>query len=134
MAEASGDQDETVTDGRERVSDVLGSLKDAADTIIEEQKARVAETIRGFARALRRSADAFAGEGGTTIARAAGELAERVEEFSDTVRGGHWRAVLADLEDGVRARPELSFTGAFAAGFLVSRLMAGAASRSEAEP
>jgi len=134
MAEASGDRDETVTDGGARAADVLGGLRDAADTIIEEQKARVAETVRGFAHALRRSSDAFAEEGGPTIARAAGQIAEQVEEFSDTMRSRHWRTVLADLEDGVRARPELYFAGALAAGFLVGRFIAGAAAKPAAEP
>ncbi len=136
MAEAGGDHNEAVTDGRERAIDVLGSLRDAADTLIEEQKARMAETVRGFAHALRRSAHAFAAEegGGTTIARAAGQIAAQVEEFSDTIGRRPWRTVLADLEDGARARPDLFFAGALAAGFLMGRLIAGAAVRPEAEP
>lgn len=132
MSEAGGNHDETATDAdaRARVADLLDSLKNAADSIIEQQKARMAETVRGFAAALRRGADAFAEEGGgTPVARAAGQIAAQVEEFSDTIERRPWRAMLADLEDGVRARPDLFFAGALAAGFLMGRLIAGTSER-----
>jgi len=41
--------------------------------------------------------------------------------------------VLADVEDGVRARPDLFFAGALATGFFVGRLVAGAGSRRATE-
>jgi hypothetical protein len=129
--------DETAGDGAVRTADVLASLKDAADALVEEQKKWLAEAVRGFAQALRRSADAFADEaaegGGSAVARAAGRIAAEVEDFSAAIEERPWRAVLADLEEGARIRPELFFAGALAAGFLVGRLVAGAGARRTAE-
>jgi hypothetical protein len=135
MVDAGADQEfcDTASSGARAASDVLGGLKDAADTLIEDQKARVADTVHGFAQALRKSADAFAEEGSGAVARAASQMAEQVEGLSHTMRERPWRAVLSDLEDGMRCRPDLFFVGALAAGFLFGRLVAGAAARDAAE-
>lgn len=135
MADASADREfgDAAAAGARDASDVIGGLKDAADTLIEDQKVRVADTVHGFAQALRKSADAFAEEGGGAVARAASQMAERVEGVSHAMRERPWRTVLADLEDGLRRRPDLFFAGALAAGFLFGRLVAGATARDAAE-
>jgi ElaB/YqjD/DUF883 family membrane-anchored ribosome-binding protein len=135
MAEASADQEfrDAASTAAQAASDVLGGLKDAADTLIEDQKARVADTVQGFAQALRKSADAFAEEGSDAVARAANQVADQAEGLSHSMRERPWRAVLADLEDGMRRRPDLFFAGALAAGFLFGRIVAGATARDAAE-
>jgi hypothetical protein len=135
MADASADQEfgGAASTGAGAASDLLGGLKDAANTLIEDQKTRIADTVRGFAQALKKSADAFAEEGGGAVARAASQMAERVEGLSDSVRERPWRTVLADLEDGMRRRPDLFFVGALAAGFLFGRIVAGTTTRDAAE-
>jgi hypothetical protein len=122
---------------REAAGGFADDMRGAADSLIHEQKARVADMAQGFAQALRRSADAFAQEGGGgPIAHYADSVAERVEQLSDTVRRQHWRDTLATVEDAARQRPELFFIGAVAAGFVMGRMLtAGAAApRRTVEP
>jgi ElaB/YqjD/DUF883 family membrane-anchored ribosome-binding protein len=100
-------------------------VRAATDSLIEEQKARVAETAQGFARALQRTADAFAEEGGTVIAQCADRAAAQVKQFSESVRQQTWREALGSLEGAARRQPELFIAGAVAAGFLLGRFIAG---------
>lgn len=112
-------------DMREEARNLAAEVRDAAQSLIDEQKVRVAELAQGFAHALRRSADAFTEEGGTLIARYAGRVADQVEEFSESVRTQSWRDMLTTAEDAARRRPELFLAGAVAAGFLVGRMLTG---------
>lgn len=118
-AEAAG---ETIRDAAGRFT---SDLRGAADLLIEDQKVRLADLTQGLANALRRSADAFAEEGGTVVARLADQAADQVELLSDTVRRESWRALAANVEVAARRRPELFLAGAVAAGFLLARLLSG---------
>jgi hypothetical protein len=130
LGAAAGDFAEDVRDGAEGfMQDVRG----AAESLLDEQKARVADMAHGFANALRGSADAFAEEGSAVVARYADQIAEQVDHLCDAVRHQHWRDLLANVEDAARRRPEWFLAGAIAAGFLVGRIMTGAAPRDSAE-
>jgi hypothetical protein len=121
-------------DLRETAGGLAHEMSAAAESLLDEQKARMADMAHGFANALRRSADAFAEEGGgAVVARYADQVAEQVDHLSDAVRHQHWRDLLASVEDTARRRPELFFAGAIAAGFLVGRMLTGAAPRDGAE-
>jgi hypothetical protein len=98
-------------------------MRGAAETLADEQKARVAQAAQGFAHALRRSADAFAQEGDTTIAHCADRAADHVEGLANTVRTQTWRDLAATVEDLARRRPELFFAGAVFAGYLAGRVL-----------
>jgi hypothetical protein len=114
-------------------TDFAEDLRGAAANLLDEQKAHMADLAHGFATALRRSADAFAAEGGTIVAHYADQMADRVDHLSDAVRNQAWRDLLANVEDTARRRPELVLAGAVAAGFVLVRMMTGAAPRDAAE-
>lgn len=120
-------------DLRATASDFTQDVRGAAESPIDEQKAHMADLAHGFATALRRSADAFAEEGGTVVAHYADQMAEQVDHLSDAVRNRNWRDLLADVEGTARRRPELFLAGAIAAGFVMARMITGAAPRDRAE-
>ena len=120
-------------DLRDTASGFTRDVRGAAEGLLEEQKARVADLAHGVATALRRSADAFAEEGGTVVAHYADQMAMQVDHLSDAVRNQNWRELLASVEDTARRRPELFLAGAIAAGFVMVRMMTGTAPRDSAE-
>lgn len=120
---------------REEAQGFASDLRDAARNLMDEQKARMADLAQGFAHALRRSADAFAEEGGTVVARVAGRVADQVDDLSETVRNHDWRDMRTRIETAARRRPELFLAGAVAAGFFVGRVLSGPGGlREAAEP
>ncbi|MGH7087645.1 MAG: hypothetical protein ACREFQ_01960 [Stellaceae bacterium] len=118
---------------REEARGFTEDIREAAQSLADEQKGRVADLAHGFAHALRRSADAFAEEGGTAVARYAGRMADQVEKLSETVRSESWGEMLANLEHATRRRPELFFVGAVAAGFFFGRMLTGGGAREAME-
>lgn len=120
-------------DLRDTASGFTQDIRGAAESLIDEQKENVADLAHGCALALRRSADAFAEEGVVIVAQYADQMADQVDHLSDAVRSRNWRELLANAEDAARRRPELFLAGAIAAGFVMVRLMTGAAPRDRAE-
>jgi hypothetical protein len=117
----------------QRGDDLGGAAQQAAASLIDEQKAHMADLAHGFATALRRSADAFADEGGSVVAHYADRMADEVDHLSDAVRNRDWRDLLAKVEDVARRRPELVLAVAIAAGFAMVRMMTVAAPPDAAE-
>ena len=111
-------------DLRDKAGAFTADMRGAAESLIDEQKVHMANLAHGFANALRRSADAFAEEGGTVVAHYADQVADHVDHLSDAVRNQHWRDLVANVEDTARRRPELFLAGAVAAGFVLGRAMA----------
>lgn len=121
--------------GRRAAEEVLGSarqgarrfgtqMRDAAQSVLREQKDRMADAVHGLAEALRRTADSLEREENVAVARYADQAAVQVDRWSDTVRQRDIADILAVAEDFARRQPSLFLASAVAAGFVLGRVLA----------
>ncbi|HMD64464.1 MAG TPA: hypothetical protein VKF83_10895 [Stellaceae bacterium] len=131
-ADAKGGRGESV------VTEFLDAARSAAESLLEEQKRQVAERVSGVAEALRCAIHPLDRSQNRIMARYVEEAADRVEDFSRTVRERHWNELVADTEEFARRQPTLFVIGAVATGFLIGRLLwtsaAGERERATAAP
>jgi ElaB/YqjD/DUF883 family membrane-anchored ribosome-binding protein len=104
-------------------------MRDAAGSLIDEQKERMAVAVHGVADMLRRTADTLERENNATAAHYADKAAMQIDRLSDTVRNRELGEMVASTEDFARRQPALFIAGAVAAGFVIGRLLARPARR-----
>ncbi len=109
--------------GRHGARHLGNRLRDAAQSLIHEQKDRAANAVEGLAQALRQTADQLEREEKPTAARYADRAASQVAQFSETVRARDVEELLVEVEGFARRQPTLFFAGALAAGFLLGRVL-----------
>jgi hypothetical protein len=109
--------------GRQGARHLGNRLRDAAQTLIHEQKDRAADAVEGMAHALRQAADQLGREEKPMAARYADQAAAQVAQFSATVRARKVEELLLEVESFARRQPTLFFAGALAAGFLLGRVL-----------
>jgi len=118
--EQAGAAGEAVQRQAGRIGD---QMREAAESLLHEQKDRMAEAVHGFAEALRRAADSLEHEDKAMAARYADQAADRIDRFSTTMRERDLGEMMANAEAFARRRPSLFIAGAVAAGFVVGRLL-----------
>jgi ElaB/YqjD/DUF883 family membrane-anchored ribosome-binding protein len=99
-------------------------MRDAAQSLIDEQKERMAAAVQGVADMLRRTADTLERENNATAAHYASRVATQIDRFSATVRDRKFGEMVASTEDFARRQPALFIASAVAAGFVIGRLLA----------
>ena len=104
-------------------TEFLDAARSAAESLLEEQKRRIADRISGIARALRSAAQPLDESQSHIIARYLEQGAMQVDSFSRTMRERHWGELVADSEDFARRQPTWFVLGAVATGFVVGRLL-----------
>jgi ElaB/YqjD/DUF883 family membrane-anchored ribosome-binding protein len=118
---------DTVETGRERaasvVTEFLDSARSAAESLLEEQKRQVADRVSGVGEALLSAVSPLDRSQNALIARFLEQAADRVENFSRTLRGRRWTDLVADTEGYARRQPTLFVLGAIATGFVLGRLL-----------
>jgi ElaB/YqjD/DUF883 family membrane-anchored ribosome-binding protein len=107
-------------------------MREAASSLIDEQKERMAVAVHGIADMLRRTADTLERENNATAAHYADQAAAQIDRISDTVRNRELSDMVAGTEDFARRQPALFIAGAVAAGFVIGRLLARPARREDA--
>lgn len=112
------------TAAQRQVARLGEQMRDAAESLVEEQKERMAVAVRGVADMLRRTADTLERENNTTAAHYAGRVAAQIDRFSTAVREREISEMVASTEDFARRQPALFIAGAVAAGFVIGRLLA----------
>jgi hypothetical protein len=127
-----GDPFETMKDGdaleemRTVAGQIVDEIRDAAETLLEEQKQRAADAVHSVADALQRTAQTLDREN-MPIAHYATRAAERIDEFSERFRQRRWSDLTAEAEGFARRQPALFLAGAVAMGFVFGRVMASSA-------
>jgi ElaB/YqjD/DUF883 family membrane-anchored ribosome-binding protein len=101
-----------------------GQMREAAASLLDEQKERMASAVHGIADMLRRTADTLERENNATAARYADRAAAQIDRLSQTVRNRELGEIVASTEDFARRQPALFVAGAVAAGFVLGRLLA----------
>ena len=104
-------------------TEFLDAARSAAESLLEEQKRRIADRISGIARALRSAAQPLDESQSHIIARYLEQGAMQVDSFSRRMRERHWGELVGDTEDFARRQPTWFVLGAVATGFVVGRLL-----------
>ena len=112
------------TAAQRQVAQLGEQMRDAAESLVEEQKERMAAAVQGVADMLRRTADTLERENNATAAHYAGRVAAQIDRFSTAVREREIGEMVASTEDFARRQPALFIAGAVAAGFVIGRLLA----------
>jgi ElaB/YqjD/DUF883 family membrane-anchored ribosome-binding protein len=99
-------------------------MREAAQSLLDEQKERVAAAVHSIADMLRRTADTLESENNAAAADYAGRAAAQIDRFSATVREREFAEMVASTEAFARRQPALFVAGAVAAGFVIGRLLA----------
>jgi vacuolar-type H+-ATPase subunit E/Vma4 len=92
----------------------------------EEQKARGAEAMQGFARAIS-SATGELDDQSPMVARYVRDAAKQVDSLSSNIRGRSVTELMQAATDLARSQPAVFFAGAMAAGFALSRFLKSSA-------
>jgi vacuolar-type H+-ATPase subunit E/Vma4 len=103
-------------------ADVGHEIKEAA----EEQKARGAEAMQGFARAISSAASEIENQS-PAVARYVRDAAKQVDDLSSNIRGRSVTELMQAATDLARSQPAVFFAGAMAAGFALSRFLKSSA-------
>ena len=104
---------------------LLDGVREAADAVVGEQKARAAELVKGLARTLRRTARTLDEHQIGVAARYADRAAGEVDRWGDAVGSRSLGSLAADVEALARREPEWFIAGAAVAGFLLGRMLRG---------
>ena len=121
---AAGHHDPAQTGGARAgsvVTEFLDAARSAAESLLEEQKRQVADRVSGVGEALRSAIGPLDRSQSAIVARVVEQAADRVENFSRTLRNWHWNELVADTENYARRQPTLFVLGAIATGFLLGR-------------
>src|SRR5207302_2325260 len=86
-------------------TEFLDAARSAAESLLEEQKRRIADRISGIASALRSAAQPLDESQSHIIARYLEQGAMQVDSFSRRMRERHWGELVADTEDFARRQP-----------------------------
>ncbi len=99
---------------------VVEDLRNAAGSLLAEQRSRAADTVHGIAEALHRTAEGLHREK-MPLAPYADRVADHIATFSGRIREQRWSDLVADAEAVAHRQPVLFLVGAIAAGFIAGR-------------
>jgi hypothetical protein len=101
---------------------IIDDIRDAAGSLLAEQRLRAAETVHGIAEALHRTAETLQREN-VPLAAYADHAADRVAAFSMRIREQRWSDLVADAEALAHRQPALFLAGAISLGFIAGRFL-----------
>jgi hypothetical protein len=110
-------------------SELIGSVREGANSLFEEQRDRLADEIAAFGNVVRKSVEAIEESKSGAIARYADDVAQQVSGFAETLRGRSLSAMAGDVEDFARRWPIVFIASAVGLGFIGGRFLVSSASR-----
>ncbi|HLJ62671.1 MAG TPA: hypothetical protein VKT70_01105 [Stellaceae bacterium] len=119
---------EAAVHARQSTTRMGAQMRDMAQSMLEDQRARMADQVHGLAEALRRTASHLEHDDRGGLARYADQAAEGIDRLSERLREQRVNEMMEGVRDFARARPPLFIAGAVAAGFLLGRMVVGSRS------
>jgi hypothetical protein len=116
------------TGERSAVAELVDAAQSAAESLLQEQKQRIADRVSGMAEALEGAAHALNQSKNQVIGQYIQEAGQQVRTVSVTLQKPRWNELIADVEDLARRQPIWFVLAGMTAGFMVGRLLWTAAS------
>jgi hypothetical protein len=105
---------------------IVDDVRDAAVSLLDDQRARAADTVHSVAEALHRTAESLNREN-VSLGPYADRAADRIDAFSARIRGQRWSDWVAEADAVAHRQPVLFLAGAVTMGFLAGRFLAASA-------
>lgn len=128
-AKAQETAQDVVQQTQDKAGQVVDQAKEQATNQLASQKDRAADSLGSVAGALRQTGHHLRQNDQHGIAQYADRAAERVEQFTDQLRGKDVQTIVRDVERYARQQPALFLGGAFVLGLLGARFLKSTAQR-----
>jgi ElaB/YqjD/DUF883 family membrane-anchored ribosome-binding protein len=102
---------------------LLDEVTERAKSLLHEQKERAADELAAMADSFHQIGERLREQERNTHAHYVEKVAQQVERASGYIRGREVKDFMGEVGELVRREPVLFFGSAFAAGFLVARLL-----------
>lgn len=110
-------------EARHAARDAVDKTKTRTQELAEGQKTRAAEKIEGYGSAVHRAAEKLREERDENLAHYADVVASEFDRAAGYLRQRDLRALMHDIEDGIRRRPEIALGALFIAGLAFARFV-----------
>jgi hypothetical protein len=114
-----------------QASELVGNVAGQLGSSVDEQKGRGADSLVGFAHAIKTAA-AELEQQSPVIAKKFRGASDQIEHFSGKLRDRRVEDLITDYSNLAKTRPAAFFAGALIAGFALSRFIKSSASPSGA--
>jgi cell division septum initiation protein DivIVA len=111
------------TGERSAVAELVDAVQSAAESLLQEQKKRIADRISGMAEALEGAAHALNQSKNQVIGQYIQEAGQQVRTVSVALKEPRWNELIADVEDFARRQPIWFVLGGLTVGFMVGRFL-----------
>jgi hypothetical protein len=118
-----------MSDAKKVGSELVGAARDSAMSLLDAQRARIADQITSLGDALRQSTDSLESTGVGSLAQFATQAADQISGFADTVRDRSWNELAGDLESFGRRYPMTFMASAMSIGFVLGRFLLSSSER-----
>jgi ElaB/YqjD/DUF883 family membrane-anchored ribosome-binding protein len=105
------------------ITEFVDAARSAAESLLEEQKRQIADTVEAVGEALRCATHPLEQSQTRIVARYVEDAANRVHSLSHTMRARRWGELVADTEDYARRNPTVFVLSSVAVGFVLGRLL-----------
>ena len=127
------DGSRAVEEAKEMGTEIVGAVREGANSFFEEQRDRAASEIASFGEMLRRSAQTLDQNRSTTIGRYAEDAATEITQFAERMRNRSLGMMAEDVEGFARQFPAAFMAAAVGVGFVAGRFLISTASRSRSQ-
>ena len=112
---------------KEGATETMETAKEAACSLLAEQKGKLADTLASYGSALSAAGDRLAEDGENPLVQPARRAARQLEKASTYLREKSRGDLIQDLSRLARSNPEWIFGGLFVAGLAAARFLKASA-------
>ena len=118
---------ETGAELKEGAIEAVDTAKEAACSLLEEQRGKIADTLANYGSALQAAGDRLAEDGENPLVQPARRAARQLDKASAYLRDKSRADLIRDLSSLARSHPEWVFGGLFVAGLAAARFLKASA-------
>jgi nitrogen fixation/metabolism regulation signal transduction histidine kinase len=111
------------TGERSGVAELVEAAQSAAESLLQEQKQRIADRASGMAEALEGAAHALDQSENHAVGQYVQEAGQQIRSLSHTLQERRWNELITDIEDFARRQPTWFVLGAITIGFMMGRFL-----------
>jgi len=111
------------TGERSAVAEFVEAAQSAAESLLQEQKQRIADRVSGMAEALEGAAQALDQSENHAVGQYIQEAGQQIRTVSRTLQERSWNELITDMEGFSRRQPTWFVLGAMTVGFMVGRFL-----------
>ena len=111
------------TGERSAVAELVEAAQSTAESLLHDEKQRIADRVSGMAAALEGAAHALDQSKNHAVGQYVREAGQQIRTLSHTLQERRWNELITDIEDFARRQPTWFVLGAMTVGFIVGRFL-----------